>query len=92
MTKEQVLELIASMNWEEQSWKKSPAQIEIEQAVAQFVVYQTDPDSQNAYGHKFYLNKEDAMADFESRTTSDNWCNCTIADLHSGWRQVRKIY
>ena len=92
MTKEQVLEFISEMDWAEHSWQKEPVQEQIESAIARYVVYKTDPDTRNAYGHAYYLNKEDAMTDFESRTTTDRLCYCTIAEMHGDWRQQREIY
>ena len=91
MTKEQVLEYISAMDWQKDSWKKTEEQAKIECSIAKYVVYQENMDTYNVYSHEYYMTQEEALADFESRTSSDT-CYCVVAEMNGSFRKKRTIY
>lgn len=94
MTKEQVIAIISEMDWPEEWYNKTEAQINIEAALAKYVVYQEDPDTHRVYHRQYHLTKEDAEKDLDSRRCNDGrWCYCTIAEIcEPGSGGYRKRY
>ena len=82
MNKEQVLKALTEKEWsddflKEMCWK-----------VANYVVYQQDPDEHWVkYYHKFFMDEEVAREDFMARSfvLSGRWCWCKLVKIdHEG--------
>lgn len=87
MTKNEILDYLLKIDWSDELTNK------LEIAVARYVVYQRDPDSDYCYDYKYYLSKDDAEKDFESRdyVASGFWCYCYISSLYENDFRRRTI-
>ena len=77
MTKNEILDYLSTIDWSDEFTNK------LEIAIARYVVYQRDPDSNYCYDYKYYLSKDDADKDFKFRNyvASGRWCYCYISAL-----------
>lgn len=86
MTKEQILEKLAKMEWSDELKDK------LEYEISEFVVYQEDPDDHHTYCHEYHMTEEDARKDFNERTfvPDGRWCYCVISSLKTSKVWERK--
>lgn len=77
MTKEEIIKYLQDKNWDKDFLDK------ISEMIANYVVYQIDPDSHNQYSHRYYFDYDTAKKDFDNRdyVPSGNWCRCVLRDL-----------
>lgn len=77
MTKEEILEYLKNKDWDNEFIDK------ISSMIANYVVFQEDPDNYRQYSHKYYLDYESAKKDFDNRdyVPCGGWCRCILRDL-----------
>ena len=78
MTKEEIMEYLETNDWSEELLEN------ISKAVANYSVYQEDPDTLRTYNIKYHLTYESAIEDYKSRNyvPTGNWCRCIMSKLH----------
>lgn len=76
MTKNEILDYLLN-HWNDELKNK------LEISIARYVVYQMDPDNYSTYCYKYYLSKDLAVRDFESRcyVASGRWCYCCVSSV-----------
>lgn len=87
MTKEEILQYLKKKNWDKDFLEK------ISEIVANYVVYQIDPDSYNQYSHRYYFDYDIAKKDFDNRdyVPSGSWCICILRDLTGVKENQRRV-
>lgn len=80
MTKNEILDYLAKIDWDDDLKDR------LEYIISKYVVYQEDPDTHVCYCHEYYISKEDAEKDFNSRDYVPNglWCYCIISSINDG--------
>lgn len=80
MTKEEIFNAL-NEQWDDD------LQAELERLVANYSVYQQDPDDfTHTYMAKYFIHPDDALKDFESRdyVPEGRWCKCILVDIKNG--------
>lgn len=77
MTKEEIIKYLQDKNWDKEFLEK------ISEILANYIVYQEDPDNYRQYAHRYYLDYESAKNDYINRdyVPSGSWCTCVLRDL-----------
>ncbi len=86
MTKNEILDYLSN-HWNDELKNK------LEISIARYVVYQIDPDNDSTYCYKYYVSKDLAVRDFESRdyVASGCWCYCCISSFYDDYNLRRII-